>query len=136
MKSTEEAISLERPRAKRTERQRALYCHGRGARRRQKVTSMRLEFDGEIWFWKGPSPFHFVAVPKAECVEIQAVSQLVTYGWGVIPVSVELGDTVWTTSLFPKEGGYQVPIKAAVRTAESLNLRDVVHVALNIEMDY
>jgi hypothetical protein len=97
---------------------------------------MRLEFDGEVWFWKGPSPFHFIAVPETECVEIQAVSKLVTYGWGVIPVTVELGDTVWTTSLFPKDGGYQVPIKSEVRKKESLDLGDIAHVALNIELAY
>jgi hypothetical protein len=97
---------------------------------------MRLEFDGEVWFWKGPSPYHFIAVPEPECLEIQAVSKLVTYGWGVIPVTVELGDTVWTTSLFPKDGGYQVPIKASVRKEASLNLGDSAHVALNIELTY
>jgi hypothetical protein len=97
---------------------------------------MRLEFDGELWFWRGPSPFHFVAVPEAESVEIHAVSQSVTYGWGVIPVTVELGTTAWTTSLFPKEGGYQVPIKASVRKALSLSLGDVVHVALDIDVTY
>jgi hypothetical protein len=100
------------------------------------VTSMRVEFDGEVWFWRGPSPYHFVAVPEAESVEIQAISPLVTYGWGVIPVSVEIGETQWTTSLFPKDGGYQVPLKASVRAAELLSLGDVVHVALGIEVTY
>jgi Domain of unknown function (DUF1905) len=100
------------------------------------MASMRLEFDGEVWFWKGPSPFHFIAVPDAESAEIQAVSPLVTYGWGVIPVSVELGGTVWTTSLFPKDGGYQVPLKASVRKAASLSVGDVAHVALSIEVTY
>jgi hypothetical protein len=97
---------------------------------------MRLEFEGDVWYWKGPSPFYFIAVPDAECVEIHAVAAMVTYGWGVIPVSVELGDTTWTTSLFPKDGGYQVPIKASVRAAESLSVGDVAHVALNIEVSY
>ena len=27
-----------------------------------------------------------------------------TYGWGMIPVSVRIGDTEWTTSLWPKDG--------------------------------
>ena len=32
---------------------------------------MRLEFSGDLWFWKGPSPFHFITVPDDECVELR-----------------------------------------------------------------
>lgn len=91
---------------------------------------MRLNFSGEIWFWKGPSPFHFVTVPQDESAELHAVSALVTYGWGVIPVTAKIGKTRWETSLFPKDGGYLVPIKASVRTAEGLELGDTVKVVL------
>jgi hypothetical protein len=97
---------------------------------------VHLEFGGEIWYWRGPSPFHFVTVPEAESAEIHAVSATVTYGWGVIPVTTEIGGTSWTTSLFPKDGGYLVPIKAAVRKAESLELGDLVRIALTIEVRY
>ncbi len=97
---------------------------------------MRLDFDGELWFWRGPSPFHFVTVPGNESAEIHAVAALVTYGWGVIPVLAEIGETSWTTSLFPKDGGYVVPIKAAVRKRERLELGDAVHVVLSIEVKY
>jgi hypothetical protein len=37
---------------------------------------------------------------------------------------------VWETSLFPKDGRYVVPIKAAVRTAERLAEGDTVTVQL------
>jgi hypothetical protein len=97
---------------------------------------MQVDFAGELWFWKGPSPFHFVTVPENESAEIHAVSALVTYGWGVVPVLAVIGETTWTTSLFPKEGGYLVPIKASVRKDESLELGDRVHVSLSIEVKY
>ena len=29
---------------------------------------MNLEFTGEIWHWRGPSPFHFITVPEEERV--------------------------------------------------------------------
>jgi hypothetical protein len=77
-----------------------------------------------------------VTVPEAESVEIHAVAAMVTYGWGVIPVTVEIGGTTWMTSLFPKDGGYAVPIKAAVRKAESLELGDSVCVVMTIEVKY
>jgi hypothetical protein len=97
---------------------------------------VQLEFDGEVWYWKGPSPFYFVTVPEAEGDEIHAVSAMVTYGWGVIPVTVEIGDTSWMTSLFPRDGGYEVPVKAAVRKAESLELGDSVHITMTIDVKY
>ena len=72
---------------------------------------MDLEFRGEIFHWRGPSPFHFVAVPDDPSAAIEAVASMVTYGWGVIPFEVRIGTTDFTTSLFPKDGGYLVPIK-------------------------
>lgn len=93
---------------------------------------MRLSFGGEIWYWKGPSPFHFVTVPHEEGEELRAVSSLASYGWGVIPVTVTIGGTNWSTSLFPKDGTYLVPIKASVRAAEGLELGDAVQISLTV----
>lgn len=66
------------------------------------------------------------------CVALREVSRLVSYGWGVIPVTGRIGATVWTTSLFPKDGGYLVPIKDAVRLGEELAVGDDVSVELAI----
>lgn len=93
---------------------------------------MRFEFTAEVWWWRGPSPFHFVSVPQDECAQIEALSRLVTYGWGMIPVSVQIGETEWTTSLWPKDGGYVVPLKVRVRKAESIELGDQVSISLTI----
>jgi len=93
---------------------------------------VELEFSGEIWFWRGPSPFHFVTVPEEESQDIEAISGEVTYGWGCIPVRARVGKTKFTTSLFPKDGGYIVPIKAAVRKSEQLELGDMVDVRLTL----
>jgi len=97
---------------------------------------MRLEFDGEVFYWRGPSPFHFVAVPEEGSVEIHAVAAQVTYGWGVIPVDAQVGSTRFTTSLFPKDGGYAVPLKTDVRRSESIELGDTVHIVLTIEVKF
>jgi hypothetical protein len=69
-------------------------------------------------------------VPEGESAELRAVSSLLTYGWGVIPVTARVGDTTWTTSLFPKGDAYLVPLKVSVRTAEDIELGDLVHVTL------
>ena len=67
--------------------------------------SMTIEFKGEIFYWRGPAPFLFVAVPEEPSRDLKAISAMVTYGWGVIPVHVRIGKTEWKTSLFPKESG-------------------------------
>ena len=50
----------------------------------------------------------------------------------MIPATVRLGATEWTTSLFPKDGRYVVPVKAGVRKAEQLEEGDTVAVRLAI----
>jgi hypothetical protein len=93
---------------------------------------MIIEFNGTIWFWRGPAPWYFVTVPVHQGDDLKAISNLVTYGWGVIPVHVHIGKTEWKTSLFPKDGSYIVPIKASVRKAESLEEGDTVTLRLEV----
>jgi len=95
---------------------------------------MKIEFDGKIWYWKGPAPFYFVTVPEAQSRDLKAVSALVTYGWGMIPVHVRIGETEWETSLFAKDGGYVVPIKAFVQKAEGLKEGDNVTLQLEVRL--
>ena len=93
---------------------------------------MNIEFTGKIWFWQGPAPWYFVTVPEEQSHDLKAISSLVTYGWGVIPVHVRIGKTEWQTSLFPKNGLYIVPVKASVRRAENLEEGDNVTVRLEV----
>lgn len=93
---------------------------------------MKLTISGDIFEWRGPAPFLFVAVPDAASRDIKALSSLVSYGWGVIPVTAQLGATAWTTSLFPKNGRYLIPIKKIVQTAEQVTAGDIVTIALTI----
>ncbi|RBY89581.1 DUF1905 domain-containing protein [Blastococcus sp. TF02A-30] len=93
---------------------------------------MELAVTGALVHWRGPAPFHFVPVPDEQCAALEAVSGQASYGWGCIPVTARIGGTRFTTSLFPKDGGYLVPVKAAVRVAERLDLGDEVTVQLTV----
>jgi len=93
---------------------------------------MSIKFKGEIFYWRGPAPYLFVAVPEAPSRDIKAISSLVTYGWWVIPVHALIGKTEWTTSLFPKDGRYLVPIKMSVQKSEGLDVGDSVVVQLEV----
>ena len=93
---------------------------------------MIFEFSGKIFYWRGPAPFLFVAMPEEQSRALKAVSGLVTYGWGVIPVRAWIGKTEFTTSLFPKNGLYLVPIKKVVQTAEKLGEGNEVKIHLEV----
>lgn len=93
---------------------------------------MDIQFKATIWYWRGPSPYFFVTVPTEESDYLKSISGAVTYGWGMIPVTAQVGETVWTTSLFPKDGRYIVPLKDKIRHAEKLNEGDEILVRLAV----
>ena len=93
---------------------------------------MIIEFEGEIFYWRGPAPFLFAAVPEEQSRDLKAISALVTYGWGVIPVHAQIGKTEWKTSLFPKDGRYLVPVKMSVQKAEKLDVGDEATIRLEV----
>jgi hypothetical protein len=74
-----------------------------------------------------------VTVPAQQCHELKAISGLVTYGWGMIPVVVRIGKSEWKTSLFPQDDRYVVPIKASVRKAEGIAEGDEVTLRLEVQ---
>ncbi len=91
-----------------------------------------MRIKGEVWYWRGPAPFYFLTVPEAESREIKQMERLVTYGWGMIPVLVRVGDTEWKTSLWPKDGKYVLPLKDVVRKAEDIAEGSVIEAVLEI----
>ena len=93
---------------------------------------MNLEFTAEMFQWRGPAPHYFVKVPDDLSGPLREASKMVTYGWGMVPVTVGVGKAEYDTSLFPKDGGYLVPIRADVRTAEGLDEGQDITVQLEI----
>jgi hypothetical protein len=82
--------------------------------------------------WRGPSPFYFIPIPEAHSKKIKTLAAQLTYGWGVIPVMGKIGNTEFTTSLFPKDGLYYLPIKNQVRFAEEIQVGFEVSVQINL----
>jgi hypothetical protein len=82
--------------------------------------------------WRGPAPFYYVVIPDKVCEEIKAAAKQLSYGWGVMPVTATIGKTTFTTSLFPKDGDYLLPVKNAVRLPEKLELNQQVKVQLSL----
>ena len=56
-----------------------------------------------------------------------------TYGWGVIPVEATIGGVTFKTSLFPKDGTYLLPVKAAVRRKAEITAGDTIAVEMTLQ---
>ncbi|MFJ5293191.1 DUF1905 domain-containing protein [Streptomyces sp. NPDC088348] len=93
-----------------------------------------IVFSSHVIEWRGPSPFYFVPVPAEQSADIREVASMATYGWGVIPVEARVGEIAFATSLFPKDGGYLVPLKQAVRKPQGLSPGDEVTVELTVRL--
>ncbi|MFD5008800.1 DUF1905 domain-containing protein [Streptomyces chartreusis] len=95
---------------------------------------MELAFTGSVIEWRGPAPYYFVRVPDEESADIRDVAAMATYGWGVIPVEARVGEIAFETSLFPKDGGYLLPLKKAVRGPQGLGAGDEVTVKMTVRL--
>ena len=93
---------------------------------------LNLSFTSELFYWRGPSPFHFFRVPEKEAAAISKIAAKVTYGWGVIPADITINDEVFYTALFPKDGSYLVPLKKAIREKLKIELGDNVKIKVSI----
>jgi hypothetical protein len=91
-------------------------------------------FSAELFEWRGPAPFYWFALPEDVCDYVSAQAAQATYGWGAIPVRVRIGATEWETSLLPRDGGYVLPVKKAVRTQERFSDGDTVTVAMSVAL--
>ena len=94
---------------------------------------LEITFMATIIEWRGPAPFFYAPDPAAAAAGIRAAARLVSYGWGVIPVEAVIAGVTFTTSLFPKDGTYLVPLKDVVRKATGITVDDTLHIELTLK---
>lgn len=82
--------------------------------------------------WRGPSPFYFAVVPDEHVGEVRYAARQASYGWGVVPVEAVINGVPFRTSLFPKDGGYLLPLKVDVRKRAHIDLDAPVDVEMRI----
>lgn len=91
-----------------------------------------MTFAARVIHWRGPSPFFFAPIPADLAVRIRASARAVSYGWGMIPVEATIAGAVFTTSLFPKDESYLLPLKDAVRRRTGLTAGDDISVEMTL----
>lgn len=98
------------------------------------ITKRLVVYHGEKSAW------YFLNVKGEEAAQVRFFTDPANTGrkrrgWGSVKVSATIGETTWETSIFPSKdtGGYMLPVKKAVRTAEKLLEGNDVTVRLKIK---
>ena len=99
-----------------------------------------------LWIWttdKAPASWHFLTIEGevADAIRTAALMQRLELGlpkkrgWGSIKILATIGETSWSTSVFPnsENGGLMLPVKATVRKAERLVAGDEVAVRIQVQ---
>ncbi len=85
----------------------------------------------------GDACYLMITGPAAEAISAHELVRRLENGrrrgFGSVKVNVTIGDSRWSTSVFPpKGGGWFLPVKQAVCRAEDLAVGDLVTVRLDL----
>jgi hypothetical protein len=97
------------------------------------MSPTRYSFKASLWPWKEhEGSWWFITVPEHVSDEIEDLHGGSAGGFGSIKVEVTAGGTTWLTSLFPssEQRAYVLPVKKAVRVAETLLVDEPFEVSL------
>ena len=93
-------------------------------------------FQGELFPWREDQPDSWVFVALPEDVSDRIDDELTDppRGFGSVRVEVTVGESTWSTSLFPskEQGTYVLPVKKPVRRAERIDAGDTARFAVEV----
>ena len=109
------------------------FSYGSILRRLRDRADLIFTFGAPLWEHPGDAPWVFVTVPREES-DVIADSVVSRPGFGSVKVEVQVGQTTWSTSLFPsnEHRAYLLPVKRLVRQREGLEIGDEVAVKLTV----
>ncbi len=95
---------------------------------------MRVSFDSKIIKYPGFAAWFFVPVTKDLSEKIKSKNQEKKKGFGSLRVKVQLGKSIWETSIFPDSRSvcYLLPLKKEIRKKEDLYENESVSIKLEI----
>jgi hypothetical protein len=98
------------------------------------MSPFTFRFTAPLWIWSGAASWYFITLPFDVTDAIDEISAESTRGFGSVRVSATIGNTIWTTSIFPSKEhkSFILPVKAKVRTAEHIGCGDKCEVELGL----
>ena len=106
------------------------------------MTRETVTHTGPLWRWttlSAPAAWFFLTLDGAAGEALSGTALMrklegMARGWGSLKVVATIGESRWSTSVFPsQETGWMLPVKAAVRKAEGRVEGDAVEVVLELE---
>ncbi|MGF7155935.1 DUF1905 domain-containing protein [Novosphingobium gossypii] len=99
-----------------------------------------LRHTARLWRWTGGAnggSWHFVTIDGAAAEALSGTALMrklegTSRGFGSLKVEARIGGSTFATSVFPSkaDGGWLLPVKAAVRKAEGIGEGDEVEISL------
>ncbi len=98
------------------------------------MVSNKYKIKAKVWLYKRTTKWYLVSIPKKESEEIKERFEFLKRGWGSLKVAVSIGNTKWSTSIFPdkKLGVYVLPLKTEVRKKEKIKNNDIIIFSMEI----
>lgn len=92
-------------------------------------------FHSTLFIWANEkSAWYFIPVPAEHNDALRFFAGHEKRGWGAIKVQAQIGDSIWTTSIFPDKsrGCYLLPVKAEIRKRQKMDTETPAAVKLTI----
>ena len=89
-------------------------------------------FESILWQHASPGGWYFISLPADMASEIRENSGWQEQGWGRLKATARIGNSEWDTAIWydTKHQTYLLPIKAAIRAKERLQVNTFVQATL------
>lgn len=97
----------------------------------------KYSFRTKVWKYKGHAEWYFVTLPKALSKKIRTKHGISEEGWGRLTTTATIGKSKWKTAIWydTKAQGYLLPLKAAVRKKEKIEIDCKINIHLEFEAE-
>jgi uncharacterized protein DUF1905 len=95
---------------------------------------MEWTVTAEVIEWRGPAPYFYLPMNHDDSADFKMEAAGLEY-WGQVAVQVVIGHTSFTTAVFPKDDRYLVPLRAAIRKAERIELGTPITATVRLNHD-
>ncbi len=105
----------------------------------KRVRSLKeiYSFKGKLWKHKSQGGWHFVTLPSRVSKKIRSALGTSEEGWGRLKTVAQIKGSSWQTAIWfdTKADSYLLPVKAAVRRKEKLEVGSSIGVRLEFEQE-
>lgn len=98
------------------------------------TSQIKYNFSAKPWQHASPGGWYFVSLPTAMSKEIRSILKSAEEGWGRLKVIAKIGVSEWETAIWfdSKKNTYLLPLKAAIRKKEGIEVGKILEVVILI----